>query len=252
MSKGFVRGMLQLVFWPLFRPSRWRAAMAELDLAPGLALTDLSMRRRDHRRLAAQVWALWLGAIAWNAICRTWPISIGLGGTAEMGTAVLAFLAMLAIGGSVPGAIALLSLWQVLTVVLPLSANNIYGMKALPMAPVIIVAGIAVFGLGGIRYRRNASVVRHLVSLLSAPFLMIAAWIPTLTAGSALRVGLSLAVTPGLLGATDAWEMIFYELQTFEFYFLGLCFSFPVILVLLVVPLARDLVDRVIARRTRD
>jgi hypothetical protein len=225
--------------------------MAALDLAPGLALMDLSMRRRDHQRLSAHVWVLWLGAIAWNAICRTWPISIGLGGTAEMGTAVLAFLAMLAIGGSVPGAIALLSLWQVMTLVLPLIANNIYGMKVLPIAPVIIVAVIAVFGWGGIRYRRNASVVRHLVSLLSAPFLMIAVWIPTLTAGSALRVGLSLAVTPGLMGTTDAREMIFYELQTFEFYFVGLCFSYPAILVLLVVPLTRDLLAQMMARRMR-
>src|SRR5947208_3463017 len=113
MAKGFVRGMLQLLIWPLFRPSRWLTAMAALDLAPGFALADLSMRRADHRRLAAQVWFLWLGVAAADAIYGVSFVSFLLGGFAQFTLPVLAFLFILAIGSSAPGAITLLLLWQV-------------------------------------------------------------------------------------------------------------------------------------------
>ena len=92
MAKGFVRGMLQLLIWPLFRPSCWRTAMAALDLAPGFALADLSMRRADHRRLAAQMWFLWLCVVAWNAMYGVYPLSLAMAALAEVEMPVLAFL----------------------------------------------------------------------------------------------------------------------------------------------------------------
>jgi hypothetical protein len=260
MAKGFVRGMLQLLIWPLFRPSRWRAAMAALDLAPGLALVDLSMRRVDHRRLAAQVCSLWLCAVAWNAMYSIQPISLALGAIAELEMPVLAFLSMLAIGGSVPGAIALLFLWQVVSLVLPPYIFNIHGMGALPMRPILIVASITAFGFGGLRYGRNATVVRQLISLLAAPFLMIVAWLPIPALVNAWQIGLNLAVdialmvvlhpassSPGLdSGATkDIWANTLNQYVAFEGMLAEMCLGFPIIMVLLVLPLMRDLTTRV-------
>src|SRR6516225_5401491 len=95
MAKGFVRGILQLLTWPLFRPSCWRTAMAALDLAPGFAMVDLSMRRADHRRLAAQLWFLWLCVVAWNAMYGVYPLSLAMAGLAGVAMPILAFLFIL-------------------------------------------------------------------------------------------------------------------------------------------------------------
>jgi hypothetical protein len=251
MAKGVVRGMLQLLIWPLFRPSRWRTAMATLDLAPGFALADLSMRRADHRRLAAQVWFLWLCVAAWNAIYGVSPLSIAMGGVTELEMPVLAFLSILAIGASAPGAITLLLFWQVVSLVLPLYFLNVHGMAALPMEPILVVLILTAFGFGGLRYGRNASVVRQLISLLAAPFLMIAAWVPIPALVGAWQLGLNLAVWRGELkvGASDFWATTLYQYQVLGVMLLEICLRFPIIVaLLLLLPMMRDLTTRVWAR----
>jgi hypothetical protein len=247
MAKGFVRGMLQLLIWPLFRPSCWRTAMAALDLAPGFALADLSMRRADHRRLAAQMWFLWLCVVAWNAMYGVYPLSLAMAALAEVEMPVLAFLSILAIGASAPGAIALLLLWQVVSLVLPPYFFNIHGMGALPMKPILVVLILTAFGFGGLRYGRNASVVRQLISLLAAPFLMIAAWLPIPALVGAWQFGLNLAVGRGELkvGASDFWATTLYQYEGLGSVLLEICLSFSIIVVLLLLPLMRDLTTRV-------
>jgi hypothetical protein len=235
--------MLQLLFWPLFRPSRWRTAMAALDLAPGFALADLSLRRADHRRLAAQVWFLWLGVAAWNAIYSVYPLSIAMAGVTEFEMPVLAFLSLLAIGASTPGAITLLLLWQAVSLVLPLYFFNFHGMAALPMESILVRLIFTAFGFGGLRYRRNASVVRQLISLLAAPFLMIAAWLPIPALVGVWQSALNLAVSRGELkvGAGDLWATMLYQYQMLWAMLLELCLRFPIIVaLLLLLPMMRD------------
>ena len=135
--------------WPLFRPSHWRTTTAGLDLAPGFALVDLSMRRVDHRRLAAQVCSLWLIAIAWNAIYGIYPLTLAMGVINEFEMSALTFLFVLAAGVNAPGAIALLTVWQVVSLILPPYIFNIHGMRAFPMQPILIATSIAAFGFGG-------------------------------------------------------------------------------------------------------
>jgi hypothetical protein len=251
MAKGFVRGTLQLLIWPLFRASRWRTAMAALDLAPGFALADLSIRRADHRRLAAQVWFLWLCVAAWNAIYGVNPLSIAMGGVTEFEMPVLAFLSILAIGASAPGAITLLLLWQVVSLFLPLYFFNFHGIAALPMEPILVVLILTAFGFGGLRYGRNASVVRQLISLLAAPFLMIAAWLPIPALVGAWQLGLNLVIWRGELkvGASDFWTTTLYQYQVLGFMLLETCLRFSIIVaLLLLLPMMRDLTTRVWAR----
>jgi hypothetical protein len=243
--------MLQFLIWPLFRPSRWRMAMAALNLAPGFALADTSMRRADHRRLASQVWFLWLCVAAWNAIYGVSPLSLAMGAVAELEMPVLAFLFILAIGASAPGAITLLLLWQVVSPVLPLYIFNVHGMGALPMEPILVVLILTAFGFGGLRYGRNASVVRQLISLLAAPFLMIAAWLPIPALFGAWQLGLNLAVWRGELkvGASDFWDTTLYQYQVLVLSLLEICLTFPIVVaLLLLLPMMRDLTTRVWAR----
>jgi hypothetical protein len=242
--------MLQLLIWPLFRPSRWRAAMGALDLAPGFGLADLSIRRADHRRLAAQFWFLWLCVVTWNTMYSVYPLSMAMGAIAEVDLPVLAFLFILAIGASAPGAIALLFLWQVVSPLSSLVIFNIHGMGALPMKPILIVLILLAFGFGGLRYGRDASVVRQLISLLAAPFLMIAAWLPIPALVVAWQFGLNQAVSRGELkfGANDFWATTLYQYQMLGPVLLEICLTFPIIAILLLLPLVRDLTTRVWAR----
>jgi hypothetical protein len=255
MAKGFVRSMLQLLIWPLFRPSRWRTAMAALDLAPGFALADLSMRRADHRRLAARVWFLWLCVAGFDAIFGVYPLSIAMGVVTDLEMAVLAFLSILAIGASASGAITLLLLWQVVIPVLSLYIFNVYGMAALPMEPLLVVLILTAFGFGGLRYGRNASVVRHLITLLAAPFLMTAALLPIPALAGAWQLGLNFAVWRGEIkaGAGDFPAITIHQYNTLEVMLLEICFGFPMIVaLLLLLPMMRDLTTRVWTRtRTR-
>ena len=266
MATGFVKGMLQLLIWPLFRSARWRTAMAELDLAPGFALVDISLRRVDHRRLAVQVWLLWLCAVAWNAIYTIPPLNLAMGAISEFEMPVLAFLFILAIGGNAPGAIALLSVWQVVSLILPPYIFNIHGMQALPMKPILIVASITAFGIGGLRYARNVSVVRHLIGLVAAPFLMIVAWLPIPALVSAwqivLNIVLDIALTvvsrpagssPGLAkaAAKDFASNVLYQYQMFLPMLPEVLLAFPIIMLLLPLPLMRDLTTRVWVRMRR-
>jgi hypothetical protein len=223
--------------------------MAALDLAPGFAMVDLSMRRADHRRLAAQLWFLWLCVVAWNAMYGVYPLSLAMAGLAGVAMPILAFLFILAIGASAPGAIALLFLWQVVSLVLPLYFFNIHGMGALPIKPILVVLILLAFGFGGLRYERHASVVRQLISLLAAPFLMIAAWLPIPALVSTWQFGLNLAVWRGELkvGASDLWTSILYQYEGLGTVLLELCLSFPIIVVLLLLPLTRYLTAWVLA-----
>jgi hypothetical protein len=230
--------------------------MAALDLAPGFALADLSMRRADHRRLAAKVWFLWLCVVGWNAIFGVNPLSTAMGAVNELEMPVLAFLSILAIGASAPGATTLVLLWQVVSLVLPLYFFNVHGMAALPMEPILVVVILTAFGFGGLRYGRNASVVRQLISLLAAPFLMIAAWLPIPALVGAWQLGLNLAVWRGELkggGASDFCATTLYQYQVLGFMLLEMCLRFPIIVaLLLLLPMMRDPTTRVWARtRTR-
>jgi hypothetical protein len=222
------------------------------------------MRRVDHRRLAAQVCALWLCAVAWDAIYSVYPLTLATGAVVELMIPVLAFLSVLAIGVNVPGAIALLTVWQLVSLVLPLYMYNIGGMRALPMQPILIATGVAAFGFGGLRYRRDVSVVRQLTSLLVAPFLMLAAWLPVPLLASVWQVGLNLAVNIILIivlygpmssrdllelsGTQNFWANTLWQYKMFPTMLLEVCFGFPIIMFLLLLPLMRDLSAWVWAR----
>jgi hypothetical protein len=119
------------------------------------------------------------------------------------------------------------------------------------------------FGLGGLRYARNVSVVRHLIGLVVAPFLMIVAWLPipalVIAWQIVLNMVLDIALTifsraagssPGLAGAAakDFGSNVLYQYEMFLPMLGEVWLSFPIIMLLLPLPLMRDLATRVWVR----
>ena len=242
MAKNFLWGMVQLVIWPLFRPSRWRTATAKLGVAPGLGLLDLSLRRSDHRRLLGQTWCLWLLALTVNAVTGIMGF-----GVEELNTLPLGFLAILAIAENLPGAIALLALWQLLRPLILLSMYKVLRTGPISMTFIVSVACLTVFGFAGLRYGRNARIRRHLLSLLVAPFLMVAAMIPAMViAGAVGHVAFTLLDSAVRLRLSDILGLtnILPQCWNLVVMLMGSFFAYPMILVLLVLPVIRDALAR--------
>lgn len=165
IARSFLVSALQILLWPVFSPSQWRASMAALQLAPGFALLDLSIRRRDHRHLAVQFWTIWTLILGICILCSKDPMGRILGGVSESGIFLFGIVGVLGVGVSVPASMAALVAW--LLVGFSIAATP---WKDTPGATAICAATV-LFGLvaGGLRYRRDVTVIWRLVTLLLAP-----------------------------------------------------------------------------------
>jgi len=197
--------------------------MAELGAAPGAALLDLSMRRRDHRHFAARCWILWALGLGVSLAAS--------GGLAEWGVLVVGIVGILGAGLSVPAAASTLVAWLLAGLVATATPwRDTPGAAATVGAAVLCAACTGV-----LRYRRDASVWRYLVTMLCAPVVAVLALVPMMVLAMAVYAVISGA---GLGGGIQ------FGIGLTEFVLMGMVWGAAVTVLLALVQGVRELFSR--------
>ncbi len=172
-----------------------------------------------------------------------------LGGVAEWGILLVGIVGILGVGLSIPAAMAALVAWLLvglLTAVTP--------WRDTPGAAAIVAAAVlcAVAG-GALRYRRNVTVMRLLVTMLLAPVFAILAFVPMVvlaTVAYAIVSSVRAGLAAGNLGAAFANVRVGFSqgiqslLGVAEFVLMGMVWGAAITMVFTLVQVARQLFPR--------
>jgi hypothetical protein len=165
-----------------------RQAMAALNLAPGAALLDLTFRRRDHRRFALRIWAMWLAAMVLYVASSNLPLVYVADPWEYSLFIVLSFSGGVALGGSVAVGMSTIVGWAVMFLIGMAIGNeqNARGLEYFGLylgrlfgsdTPFYVAAVVAL--LAGLRFPRQQSARRSLATMVASLPLVIALWVVT-------------------------------------------------------------------------
>ena len=170
-------GLMQLAVWPLCSGKKWRAGMASLNLSPGAALLDLSMRHAGHRSLAARYLVWWFCGMGAGIACTLATLA-PVDGTrwvyASLGLSATLFSIILATGSSLAAGAVAITVWSLMTIAVTVALNPSTQVRAAMYA--VSVATVAA-SLSCLRYRRNAGIGRLILTMLAGPLLAVPAWL---------------------------------------------------------------------------